>query len=119
MMICTKCRVLCDGACPVCNSNRHLREVQEDEPVRVMALTAIQSMLVEPILEENAIPYYKKGMLGDALMGQAGLPGERFRYYVPYAAYAQCRACVEAVFGEDPEIMASLHEFDEMTEKGE
>lgn len=118
MMICDKCHVLCSKACPICGSSRRLRAPEENEPVLLVVLTAMQSMLVEPILEDSKIPYSRVGMIGGGLTAQVGMMREIYRYYVPYAAYAHCRALIEDVFGEDREIMKVLHEFDE-EEKGE
>lgn len=118
MMICDKCHVLCNTVCPICGSSRRLRTPEENEPVLLLVLTALQSMLVEPILEESGIPYSRTGMIGGGLTAQVGMMREIYRYYVPHSAFAHCRALIEEVFGEDQEIMGALHEFDE-EEKGE
>lgn len=111
-MICTKCHVLCKDVCPKCGSRRSLREVTQDEPVLLIVLTTMQSMLVEPILDESGLPYYKKGLFGGALTAQFGAMREIFSYYVSYADYAKFRSLLEDVFGEDETIMQLLHEFD-------
>ena len=116
-MICDNCHVLCEEFCPKCGSRRHLRVPEENEPVHLIALTAMQAMLVEPILEESGIPYYKQGMVGGALAAQVGMMREVYRFYVPHSAYAACRDLIEQVFGEDETLMHLLHEFDE-DEKG-
>ena len=119
-MICDKCHVLCEGVCPRCGSRRHLRVPEENEPVFLIALTAMQAMLMEPILEDSGVPYYKQGMIGGALAAQVGMMREVYRFYVPHSAYESCRALIEAVFGEDEALMALLHEFDACKEeKGE
>ena len=116
-MICDKCRVLCEGVCPKCGSRRHLREPEENEPVLLIALTAMQAMLVEPIIEGSGVPYYKQGMIGGALAAQVGMMREIYRFYVPHSAYEGCRALIEEVFGEDEALMALLHEFDDRKDK--
>ena len=119
-MICDKCHVLGEAQCPKCGSKRHLRAPEENEPVFLIALTAMQAMLVEPILKESGIPYYKQGMIGGALAAQVGMMREIYRFYVPHSAFASCRALIEDVFGEDEGLMALLHEFDACEEeKGE
>lgn len=112
MMICAKCHVLCENSCPKCGSERHLRAPEENEPVRLVALTAMQAMLVEPVLKESGIPYFKKGLIGGALEINVGMMREIFSFYVPHSAYVQCRELIEQVFGEDETIMKLLHEFD-------
>ncbi len=116
--ICSRCHILCKDVCPMCKSSRHLCEPEENEPVLLIVLTAMQSMLVEPILEDSKVPYFKKGMVGGGLTAQVGMMREIYRYYVPHSAYEKCRAMIEEVFGEDREIMMLLHEFDEKDEKG-
>lgn len=111
-MICKKCHVLCGDVCPKCGSKRFLKETAPDEPVLLIVLTAMQAMLVEPVILESGRPYYKKGLYGGALAMQAGLMREIFSFYVSYADYKACRSLLEEVFGEDEEIMRSLHEFD-------
>ena len=117
-MICTRCHVLCRDVCPKCGSRKHLRVPEDNEPVLLIVLTAMQAMLVEPILEESGIPYYKQGMVGGALAAQVGMMREVYRFYVPHSAYTACRDLIEQVFGEDETLMHLLHEFDE-EEKGE
>lgn len=111
-MICDKCHVLCEGACPKCGSKRHLRPAEENEPVLLIGLTAMQAMLVEPILEDSGVPYFKQGAMGGALSVQAGMMREVYRYYVPHSAFEKCRALIEEVFGADEALMKLLHEFD-------
>lgn len=115
-MICTRCHVLCREVCPKCGSRKHLRAPEDNEPVLLIVLTAMQAMLVEPILKESGIPYYKQGMVGGALAAQVGMMREVYRYYVPHSAYEACRARIEEVFGEDETLMRLLHEFDIETE---
>ena len=117
-MICTRCHVLCAAVCPKCGSRKHLRAPEDNEPVLLIVLTAMQAMLVEPILAESGVPYYKQGMVGGALAAQVGMMRGVYRFYVPHSAYAACRDLIEQVFGEDETLMHLLHEFDE-EEKGE
>ena len=119
-MICDNCHVLCEEFCPKCGSRRHLRVPEENEPVHLIALTAMQAMLVEPILKDSGVPYFKQGMIGGALAAQVGMMREIYRFYVPHSAYARCRALIQEVFGEDEGLMALLHEFEtSKEEKGE
>ena len=116
MKICSKCRVLCKSACPKCGTAKHLQAPVENEPALLIVLTAMQSMLVEPILEESGVPYFKKGMVGGALAAQVGMMREIYSFFVPCSGLEKCRSQLEDVFGEDEEIMRALHEFDEKEE---
>lgn len=111
-MICSKCHVLCKDVCPKCGTGRYIKEHSADEPVLLIVLTAMQAMLVEPIIADSGIPYFKKGLYGGALAMQAGFMREVFSFYVSFADYLRCRSLLEEVFGEDENIMQLLHEFD-------
>ncbi len=111
-MICSRCHVLCTDVCPKCGKSTYLQEATNDEPVLLIVLTAMQAMMVEPIIADSGIPYYKKGMFGGALTAQFGSMREIYSYYVSYADYEKCRGLLEEVFGEDESIMQLLHEFD-------
>lgn len=112
MQICGKCQLLCEGVCPKCGSAKHLRGYEGNEPALLIVLTAVQAMMVEPILAESGVPYIKKGEAGGALAAQVGMMREIYRFYVPCAALERCRSLIEEVFGEDEGIMRLLHEFD-------
>lgn len=111
-MICAKCGVLCEGVCPACGSKRHLRAEKPDEPAHLITLSAMQAMLVEPVLKDTGIPYFKRGSVGGALTAQVGMMREVFRFFVPVRERERCRAAIEDVFGADAGIMRLLHEFD-------
>ena len=111
-MFCSKCRVLCKDVCPVCGSAKHLKEPEPNEPVHLITLTAMQAMLVEPILADSGVPYFKQGSVGGGLTAQVGMMREIFRFFVPVSGREKCRALIEDVFGEDEQIMHLLHEFD-------
>ncbi len=111
-MICDKCRVLCEGTCPVCGSARRLRESDPSEPAHLITLNATQAMLVEPVLADTGVPYFKKGSIGGGLTAQIGMMREMFRFFVPVSGRERYREAIEAVFGEDAEVMRLLHEFD-------
>lgn len=112
MKICSKCHVLCREICPVCESAKRLREVQDTEPVLLLTASAVQALLIEPILSDSGIPYSRPGTLSTALNLGSGMMLEANRFYVPFAALEKARALLEEVFGEDEEIMKALHEFD-------
>lgn len=112
MKICSKCRVLCMESCPVCDSAKRLREIEENDPVLLITCSAVQAMLIEPILSDSGIPFSRPGTLSTALNLGSGMMLEANRFYVPYAALGKARELLEEVFGEDAGIMKALHEFD-------
>lgn len=109
-MICRRCRVICEGECPICGKRR-LYEPESNEPVLLMVLTPMQAMLVEPILQDSGIPYSRSGTIGGALSLMGGMMLESCRFYVPYAALGKSREAITNVFGEDADIMHALNEF--------
>ncbi len=111
-VICEKCGVLCEERCPVCGSSRHLRPEKPDEPAHLITLNTMQAMLVEPVLQDTGVPYFKRGSVGAALTAQWGMMREVFRFFVPVSGRERCREAIEDVFGEDETIMRLLHEFD-------
>ena len=111
-MICSKCRVLCETVCPVCGSAKRLREPEPNEPAHLITLSAMQAMLVEPVLADSGVPYFKQGSVGGGLTAQVGMMREIFRFFVPASARETCARAIEDVFGEDETIMRLLHEFD-------
>ena len=104
--------MLCEGSCPVCGSAKHLRTAEPNEPSHLITLSAMQAMLVEPVLADTGVPYFKQGSVGGALTVQVGMMREMFRFFVPVAAREKCAQAIEDVFGEDGQIMRLLHEFD-------
>ena len=111
-MICSRCRVLCAETCPVCGRTKYLREAEPNEPTHLITLSAMQAMLVEPVLADTGVPYFKQGSVGGGLTAQVGMMREIFRFFVPASARATCAQAIEDVFGEDEAIMHLLHEFD-------
>ena len=111
-MICSKCRVLCGDVCPLCGKTKHLREPEPNEPTHLITLNAMQTMLVEPVLEETGIPYFKQNAVGNGLTTYTGMMGGIYRFFVPASARQKCADAIEDVFGEDETLMRLLHEFD-------
>ena len=119
MQICSKCRVLYKDVCPICESAKKLIPAEGNEAVLVATLNPTQAMFVEPILQDNGIPYQCPGAMGRAFALRAGTTFETYRIYVPYAAYEKARALLDEVFGEDEAIMRAVHEFDVTNDRGE
>jgi len=112
MKICSKCHVLCENICPICDSPKKLRDPEINEPVLLCTVSAVQAMLIEPILADSGIPYSRPGTLSSALSLGNGMMLDSNRFYVPFAAFTKAREIVEETFGEDEAIMRALHEFD-------
>ena len=111
-MLCSRCHVLCGDVCPVCGSAKRLKAAEPNEPAHLITLSAMQAMLVEPILADTGVPYFKQGSIGGGLTAQVGMMREMFRFFVPVSGRERCRELLEDVFGEDERIMRLLHEFD-------
>lgn len=89
-MYCEKCRVLCEGACPVCGS-RKLTQPQADSPVRLATVVEPQAAQLEEKLQLGHIPYEKR---------HAVYPGDArpaYHFYVPYCRYQEGGALLQAV----------------------
>ena len=59
----------------------------------------IWSDMLSDVLEQNHIPFDKRGTLGAGMTVLAGPMLETYRFYVPAAHYAQAAAIVEELFG--------------------
>ena len=110
VMFCPKCRLLCRDECPKCGARHKLRAPEPEEPVLLIILTTMQAMLVEPVLQDNHIPYYKMGEPGAALAVEVGMMRQIYRFYVSYSSYEASRSLIEQVFGEDETIIKLLNE---------
>ena len=110
VMFCPKCHLLCREECPKCGARRKLRAPEPEEPVLLIILTTMQAMLVEPVLQDNHIPYYKMGESGAALAVKVGMMRQIYRFYVSYSSYETSCSLIEQVFGEDETIIKLLNE---------
>ena len=60
MLYCTKCQRLTEGEkCPACNRSRALRQPRADDPVLLCTVRYVLAAMIEPLLEEEKIPYAK------------------------------------------------------------
>lgn len=109
MLYCSNCQRLAEGDCPNCGRRaRKLREVQPHDPVHFFTGNYIQTSMVEPLLEENGIPYSKIDAHGAALATLTGGYLEQYLLIVPYAAYEKAVRLVDAMFGTDADFMRSV-----------
>jgi len=116
MLYCTKCQILSRGSCPRCGrSVKKLREARPEDPVYLINCRMLAAGMIEPLLEENSIPYSRSGALGAGLSTLLGNAIELYNIYVPYALYSKAFELISAIFGEDEDIMARLAVYEDPT----
>ena len=97
-MYCEKCSVLFEGdRCPVCGGRKIRKENGED----ICLLTErgqIESDLLSEVLEQNRIPFLKKGRRGAALTMMAGSMLESFRFYVACSDFEAAHTLEQELF---------------------
>lgn len=110
-MICSKCHVICDEVCPKCGKTKYLRSAEAQEPVLLMVITNVQRMFVEPVLQEEKIPYNCIGRMGGALTAYLGSMLETYSVFVPYEVYDAAYETLKNVFAEESDIIKAMDEF--------
>ncbi len=117
MLYCAKCQLVTDGPCPRCGRKAEkLRAPQPGDPVFLINCRTLQAAMLEPLLKDNGIPYYRSGALGAALATKIGSFFELYSIYVSWESYQQARELIVGVFGDDPDIMARLENYDATSE---
>ena len=106
MMYCPRCQILAAEKCPVCG--RKARQIEKTDPVLFLITDPLHADMVEPILEQNEIPYSRVGIMGAGLTMYASPHLETYRFFTPYSALKECRELIVRIFGEDPVIMEQL-----------
>ena len=113
MLYCKKCQILTKDSCPRCGrSAAKLRTPEPGDPVFLMNCRMPQACMIEPVLQENSIPYSRTGALGAALSTALGSYFELYSICVPYALYETARSLIIEIFGEDEDIMARVSDYD-------
>ena len=113
MLYCTSCGLITDGPCPRCGrSSDKLRAPRPEDPVFLISCRTLQAAMLEPLLKENNIPYYRSGALGAALATKLGSLFELYSIYVSWESYQQARDLIIGIFGNDPDIMARFENYD-------
>ena len=69
----------------------------------------VLAAMIEPLLEEEKIPYAKHTLGSSALLGGVSFL-ENYAFYVPYAAYAGALELLTGIFAEDEEVRMALRE---------
>ena len=106
------CGRLCIGKCPGCGRTRGLRSPGLTDPVRLTVASAVQSMLIEPILEQDGVVFERAGQMGAGLKLCAGAMMETYTYYVVFSDYERSRRLLEEVFDPEGDIAAELRRND-------
>ena len=106
MLYCPRCQILADKKCHICG--RKSRPAEETDPVLFLIADALHADMIEPVLEQNDIPYSRIGTLGTGLTMYTGPHMETFRFFTSFAALKECRELIVSIFGEDPQIMEGL-----------
>ena len=110
-MYCPRCARLCVEKCPRCGRVRGLRAPSENDPVLLVELNVMQSLMVAPVLEESGIPYSRTDRMGWATMGFGSML-ESIGFYVPFSALEGARRHLESVFDEAGDILSALRTYD-------
>ena len=110
MLYCERCNRLTESErCPGCESSIHLRAPQADAPVLLCTVRYILATMIEPLLEEEKIPYSKVTLGSSVLLG-GGSFLENYSFYTPYSAYMGALEMLTGIFAEDEEIRLALRE---------
>ena len=110
MLFCEGCNRLTESErCPGCESSIHLRAPQADDPVLLCTVRYVLATMIEPLLEEEKVPYSKLSLGSSALLGGSTML-ENYAFYVPYAAYAGALELLTGIFAEDEEVRMALRE---------
>ena len=110
MLYCKRCNRLVEGEiCPKCKKSRHLRAPEAGDPVLLCTVRYALSAMIEPLLEEEKIPYSKAALGGSAFLGGSTIL-ENYAFYVPYGAYASALELLTGIFADDEEVRLALRE---------
>ena len=86
-----------------------MRPPQADDPVLLCTVRYVLATMIEPLLEEEKVPYSKLALGSSALLGGSTML-ENYAFYVPYAAYAGALELLTGIFAEDDEVRMALRE---------
>ena len=110
MLYCERCNRLTEGeSCPDCGKSRYLRAPQEGDPVLLCTVRYVLATMIEPLLEEEKIPYSKVALGSTAILGGSTFL-ENYAFYTPYSAYMDALEMLTGIFAEDDEVRLALRE---------
>ena len=98
MLYCDKCMVqTTENVCPNCGTKK-LRTVRATDPVFLIAKDTIWAGMVEDILNQNYIPFLKRGTLVAGLATNICYAMETYRFYVPQDVCDKAFELLEPIF---------------------
>lgn len=110
MFYCERCKRLTEKeTCPVCKKARHIRPPKEDDAVLLCTIRHLLASMIEPLLQEEKIPYAKTPLESSTVLFGSTLL-TNYSFYTPYEVYARAQELLEGVFSEDEEIRRALRE---------
>jgi len=88
--------------CPICGS-RHLRGIEDDDPVFLMDTDAFTAESVQDILRQNGVPCQLQGLMGAGIIMRLGYAFETYRIFVPYGEYERTKELLGNFFENQEE----------------
>jgi hypothetical protein len=89
-----------ENACPNCG-NEKIKKAQNNDPVYIITKDAIMAASIEDILNENDIPFLKKGLVGAGITSRIGFTKEIYEFFVPYSAYGKAKELLYNFFDKE------------------
>ncbi len=103
MYYCEKCMLLTpENHCPACGTE-YLQAPKDDQPCFLIEKDALWSGMLADVLEQNNIPFLQKPQFDAVIAAIVGPAVKRYRFYIPFAFYADAQVIVEELFGETSE----------------
>ncbi len=100
-MYCEKCcRIIEEKErCPICKG-RSIRFPEAKDPCFLTEQNYINSSILEDVLNQNGIPFLKKGSLGAGLAVRVGPVLEWNKFYVAYDVLDRAQELTDELFSE-------------------
>lgn len=87
--------------CPVCASRKY-RPVRPEDFCFLRETPALQDGLLEEVLKQEKIAYFKRPVLGAVMAATVGRLRERYRFYVRYDHFAVAQDIAYSLLGGEP-----------------
>lgn len=99
-MYCQTCNILAESIrCPVCGNGK-LRAPQPEDYCFLAEKDVLWAGTLSEVLENNAIPFVTKNVLGAGMTAKLGMGSEQVRFYVPYEFWEQAKKLEQDIFPE-------------------
>ena len=117
---CYMCQRLFDEGemCPKCHFY-HLRDVQENDPVKLTETDYMRAEMLAGLLEDAHIYYDRSGSTGGVFGMTVPMRWDKIRFYVPYGSLAQAQELVDMLETSFEPIAADDAEEQQMNENEE